>query len=133
MMSAASALQKAIHDRLTADAELTALIGADGICDRLLDHQRLPLVVIEAIESRDRSTATEDGEEHFITLVVWSKAGGHREAQTIAARLRALLHDADLPLDGFHLVSLLHRSTRVAREGTKALHKAEMRFRAVME
>ena len=35
-MSAASALQRAIHARLSGDAALTALIGADGECDRLL-------------------------------------------------------------------------------------------------
>ncbi|MFD1327617.1 DUF3168 domain-containing protein [Mycoplana ramosa] len=63
----------------------------------------------------------------------WSKGGGHLEVQTIAAGVEALLHDAALTLDGFHLVSLLHRSTRIAREGTKPLHKAEMRFRAVTE
>lgn len=132
-MSAASALQKAIHARLSADAELTALVGADGICDRLLDRQRLPLVVLETIDSRDRSTATEAGEEHFVAIVAWSKAAGHREAQVIAARLRALLHDADLTLEGFHLVSLMHRSTRTARDGAGPLHKAELRFRAVTE
>lgn len=132
-MSAASALQKAIHDRLDGDAALTALIGAGGICDRLLDRQRLPVVVIEAIESRDHSTATEAGEEHFITLAAWSKADGHREAQAIAARLHALLHDADLPVTGFALVSLLHRSTRIGRDRAKPFHRAELRFRAVTE
>lgn len=132
-MSAASALQRAIHERLSGDAALTALIGADGVCDRLLDRQRMPLVVIEAIESRDLSTSTESGEDHLVTLVAWSKAGGHLEVQTIAARVRAVLHDATLTLDGFHLVSLLHRSTRIARDGAKPIHKAQMRFRAVTE
>ena len=93
----------------------------------------MPLVVIEAIESRDLSTSTESGEEHLVTLVAWSKAGGHLEVQTITSRIRALLHDAALTLDGFHLVSLLHRSTRIARAATKPQHKAEMRFRAVTE
>lgn len=133
MMSAAPTLQKAIHQRLSEDAELTALIGADGVCDRLLDKQRMPLVVIEAIDSRDLSTSTDQGEEHWLTLVAWSKGGGHLEVQTIAARVRALLDNADLTLGGFHLVSLLHRSTRIAREGSKPIHKAEMRFRAVTE
>ena len=132
-MSAASALQKAIHDRLDGDAALTALIGAGGICDRLLDRQRLPVVVIEAIESRDHSTATEAGEEHFVTLQAWSGASGHAEVQAIAARVRALLHDAGLALDGFALVGLLHRSTRISRDGARPHHRAEMRFRAVTE
>lgn len=132
-MSAASALQRAIFERLAGDAALTLLLGPDGISDRLPDRQRLPKVVIAAIESRDLSTATEAGEEHVVTLHAWSGSGGHAEVQAIAARVRALLHDAGLTLDGFVLVGLLHRSTRIARDGTRPHHRAEMRFRAVTE
>jgi hypothetical protein len=132
-MSAASALQKAIHERLSADAALTELVGADGICDHMLDKRRLPLVVIEAIESRDLSTSTERGEEHFLMLTAWSNEGGHREVQRIAAQVRSLIDGAELQLDGFHLVSVLHLSTKIARARTKPFHKAEMRFRAVTE
>lgn len=132
-MSAAAALQRAIFETLSGDAALSALVGPAGISDRLLDRQRLPLVVIAAIDSRDLSTATEDGEAHLVTLQAWSKAGGHRQVQAISARVRAALRDAALPLDGFHLVSLLHVTTRIARDGTKAFHHAEMRFRAVTE
>lgn len=132
-MSAASALQRAIFQQLTGDGALTLLLGPDGISDRLPDRQRLPRVVIAAIESRDLSTATEAGEEHVVTLHAWSGSGGHSEVQAIAARVRALLHDTNLPLDGFALVSLLHRSTRIARDGTRPHHRAEMRFRAVTE
>lgn len=132
-MSAASALQRAIYERLAGDAALAVLVGPDGISDRLLDRQRLPKVVIAALDSRDLSTATEAGEEHFLTLQAWSGAGGHFEVQAIAARVRALLHDADLVLEGFHLVSLLHRQTRIARDGPRPHHRAEMRFRAVTE
>ncbi len=132
-MSAASALQRAIFERLAGDAALSALVGPDGISDRLADRQRLPKVVIAAIDSGDLSTATEAGEEHLLTLHAWSAAGGHGEVQRIAARVRALLHDTDLVLDGFHLVSLLHRRTRIARDGARPHHRAEMRFRAVTE
>lgn len=132
-MSAASALQRAIFQHLTGDGALTLLLGPDGISDRLTYRQRLPRVVIAAIESRDLSTATEAGEEHVVTLHAWSGSGGHFEVQAIAARVRALLHDTGLALDGFNLVSLLHRSTRIARDGARPHHRAEMRFRAVTE
>ena len=132
-MSAAAALQKAIFARLSADTALTALIGADGIADRLLEKPVLPLVVIAAIDSADRSTATEAGEEHAVTLEIWSEAAGHRQAQAIAAALRAALHDAALVLAGHHLVLLLHRDTRLRRVAKSRFHRAEMRFRAVTE
>ena len=45
-MSAANALMQAIHARLADDVALTAIIGADGIHDRLLARPRLPCIVI---------------------------------------------------------------------------------------
>lgn len=132
-MSASGALQKAIFARLSADAALTALVGPGGIVDRLLERPAAPLVVVAGIDSADRSTATEAGEEHTVRLDVWSKAPGHREAQAIAAAVRAVLDDAALTLDGHHLVLLLHRDTRLRRDGTTSFHRAELRFRAVTE
>ena len=132
-MSAASALQKAIFARLSGDVALTALVGADGITDRRLVAPASPLVVIASIDSMDHSTATEAGEEHVVVLEIWSGAAGHREAQGIAAAVRAALHDAALALAGHHLVLLLHRETRLKRDGTSKFHRAEMRFRAVTE
>ncbi|MCF3642634.1 DUF3168 domain-containing protein [Rhizobium sp. TRM95111] len=132
-MSAASALQAAIFTRLSGDATLASLVGADGITDRLLAKPKLPLVVLRAIDSTDFSTASEPGEEHRVTIEVWSQAAGNREAQAIAARLGALLHDAALTLDGVHLVSLLHRSTAQRRDGKTRYHRAELLFRAVTE
>lgn len=132
-MSAASALQKAIFARLSGDAALTALVGANGVTDRRLTEPASPLVVIASIDSTDHSTATETGEEHVVTLEVWSEAAGHRQVQAIAAAVRAVLDDAALVLDGHHLVLLLHRDTRLRRDGKSRFHHAQMRFRAVTE
>lgn len=132
-MSAASILQKAIFTKLSGDPGLTALVGANGITDRRPDGPAAPLVVIAAIDSIDRSTASEVGEEHAVTLEAWSEAKGHREVQAIAAAVRTALHDAALALAGHHLVFLFHRETRLRRDGKSRFHRAEMRFRAVTE
>lgn len=132
-MSAAMALQKAIFELLSGDAALTGLIGAEGVTDRLLAKPKLPLVVLCAIESAAHRTASEDGEAHGVVIEVWSEAHGNRETQAITARIRALLDDAPLALDGAHLVFLLHRTTRQRRDGRSRFHRAELRFRAVTE
>ena len=132
-MSAASALQKAIYARLSADAALAALTGANAVTDRRPAAPAAPLVVLAGIDSTDHSTATEPGEEHIVTLEVWSDAAGHRQAQAIAAAARAALHDAALTLAGHRLVLLLHRDTQLRRDGKSRFHRAEMRFRAVTE
>jgi len=132
-MSAANDLLAAIHARLSADAELIALIAPGGIRDRLTSGRDLPSIVIGDLETRDYSTATEPGEEHLLTLEIWTDAAGRKQTATIAARLHTLLHDAPLDLDGHDLVSLLHLTTRTRREPKTRLHLAEVRFRAVTE
>jgi hypothetical protein len=132
-MSAASALQTAIFARLSGDAAVTALVGTTGVTDRRPDGPAAPLVVIAGIDSLDHSTASETGEEHVVTLEVWSEATGHKQAQAIAAALRSALDDAALVLVGHHLVFLFHRDTRLRRDGKSRFHRAEMRFRAVTE
>jgi thiamine monophosphate synthase len=132
-MSAAGALQKAVFVKLAGDGALTALIGPDGVHDHLQVRTHWPCVFIAGIDSRDASTASEAGEEHLITLEVRTGEGGNRAAEEIAARVRALLDDAYLALDGFALVSILHRRTRMSRDAKAKGHVAEMVFRAVTE
>ncbi|OJF95897.1 DUF3168 domain-containing protein [Pararhizobium antarcticum] len=132
-MSAAQALQAAIYARLSEDAVLTALIGTDGVHDRLLLRRDEPHVRFAGIETRDWSTASEPGEEHIVTLEVRSGEGGHRVTQAIAARLHALIDDAALPLSGAVLVNLRHQKTRFVRDAKARGHLAEMMFRAVTE
>lgn len=132
-MSAASALQKAIFERLTGDNVLISLVGAEGVHDHLKVGSHGPGISFASLESRDASTASEAGAEHLLTLEVRTGEGGNRAAQEIAARVRFLLDDADLTLDGFVLVSLFHRRTRTGRDARAKGHGAEMLFRAVTE
>ncbi|WP_105381920.1 DUF3168 domain-containing protein [Neorhizobium alkalisoli] len=132
-MTAASALLRAIHRRLGSDAALSALVGADGIRDRLLARPELPCIVFGEMETRDYSTSSEAGEEHFLTIEIWSEGEGRREAQQIAGLVHGLLHDTALSLDGAALVSLLHLRTRTRREPKTRFQLAELRFRAVTE
>ncbi|MFB9951345.1 DUF3168 domain-containing protein [Rhizobium puerariae] len=132
-MTAGNALLKAIHQRLSGDAALTAIVGADGIRDRLPPRPKLPCVAFGEMETRDYSTSTEDGEEHFLTLEIWSGGDGRREALEIAGIVHALLHDAALPLEGAVLVSLLRTGLRTRREPKTKFYLAEMRLRAVTE
>ncbi len=132
-MSAANQLLAAIHERLTDDAELSGMIGPEGLRDRLVSGRKLPAAIVADLASNDYSTATETGAEHLLTLEVWADAVGRKEAATIAERLRMLLNDAPLPLETHHLVGLLHLSTRTRREAKTGLHVAEIRFRAVTE
>lgn len=133
-MRAANALLQAIHARLKSDAALSALVGSNGIVDRLLPRPVFPCVVFGEIESRPYATASEGGEEHILTLEVWSDDGGRKLAQDIAVRILAVLDDAPLVLGGnISLVSLFFRSSRSVRQAKSRQFLTEIRFRAVTE
>ncbi|MFJ1307385.1 DUF3168 domain-containing protein [Agrobacterium sp. P15N1-A] len=131
-MSAANLLLQAIFARLGSDVALTALIPG-GIVDRLLPRAILPCIVIDDLESRDYSTATEKAEEHFLSLRIWSDANGRRGAGEIVDWVKILLDDAALPIAGVSLVNLHLLSSRSRREAKTRNFIAEMRFRAVTE
>ena len=133
MSTAANELLQALHAALAADTELSALVGDTGFRDRLATGRQLPSLVLSELVTNDYSTATEPGEEHLVTLQVWSESQGQRQAQTIAGRVRALLDDATPTLATASLVNLRHISTRTRREPKTRLFCAEMRFRAVTE
>lgn len=133
MMTAANELLRAVCARLSGSPELIALIGADGIHDRLIARRPTPYLVIGEIETRDNSTSTEESEEHLFAIAVWTEADGSRICNEIAGIARALLDDAQLGLDSHALVNLRHLSTRVRREPKSRHYMAELRFRAVTE
>lgn len=130
MAGSANALQAAIFARLADDPELTGLIGAGSIFDRKITARPMPYLVLSECVTREFGP---DAEEHLVTIEAWSDAEGRRQAQEIAARVKALLEDAALDLAAFALVNLAHRSTRVARETRTKAHVARMVFRAVTE
>ncbi len=133
MSLAAQAVQQAIFELLLADPDLAAMVDPAAIADHPHPAAALPNVLIGPIDSGDFSTFTEDGEEHLFGLEVWSDAPGHQQAETIAARLRTLLHHAPLLLESFQLVDLAWLSTRTRHDAKSGAHIAEMRFRAVTE
>ncbi|MGV0818666.1 DUF3168 domain-containing protein [Martelella sp. AMO21009] len=133
MSSTENALLAAIHAVLSGDSELTGLIGADAIFDRLLSRPRLPAIVFGECVTTDDSTVDGKLFEHALTIEIWSEAHGRKALQEIEARVRALLDDQALSLAGATLVNLAHRSTRVKRVTRTGYFLAEMRFRAVTE
>ena len=130
MAGSANALQAAIHARLTEDATLMAMIGVGSVFDRRATGKPMPYLVVSEITTRDFAPGTE---EHDIKIEVWSDAGGRKQSQDIATRVKMLLDDESLSLNGFALVNLLHRSTRSRREPKTRTQVAEMVFRAVTE
>ncbi len=133
MASAGWALQRAIYEKLIADPSVTEALGGARIHDDVPRGAELPYVTIGQSSARDWSTGTEDGEEHTLTLHVWSRANGRRQVQQIMGLLRGALNDAALTVAGHRLVNLHHEFGEARRDPDGGTYHGLMRFRAVTE
>jgi hypothetical protein len=104
-MIAALDLQAALVACLLADTDLVALVG-DRIHDGAPRATAFPSVTLGDVGQADWSSDKEPGGEVRLTLHVWSREIGKREAWTIIGHLMRLLHDAPLSLDAHALVTI---------------------------
>ncbi len=126
-------LQKAVFAALEADAALTSLIGADRIHDDAPQTTSFPYITFGSSPARDWSTGTDTGAEHVLTLHVWSRAAGKKEAQAIMRLLREALHDEPLVIEDHRLINLRHEFSDTSRDADGETVHGIVRFRAVTE
>lgn len=132
-MSMAVALRRAIHAYLHADAALVAGLGGARIYDVPPASPTFPYVTLGEAVVTDWSSGTESGEEHRLTIHVWSRQGGHGEAHEIAHLVQQALHDASLEPEGCRLVNLRFTHAEIRRERGGRDYRATIRFRAALE
>lgn len=133
MSSASWALQKSIHTALAADASLLALLGGPRVYDHVPRGAVHPYVTFGQSSVRDWSMGGKEGDEHLVTLHVWSQAAGRGEAQQIIGAMRAALHDKTFDLTGHRLVNLRHEFSEARREPDGERFHGIVRLRAVTE
>lgn len=133
MTAPAAEVQKAIHAALTGDATLVALLGDTRVYDHAPPDVPFPYITFGRTSVYDWSTGTESGTEQLLTLHVWSKGKGNREVHALMDALSARLHDADLALNGHHLVNLRLEFSEVLFDEDQSVHHGLLRFRAVTE
>jgi hypothetical protein len=132
-MNSAVSLRAAIRGALAADAPLVSLLGGEKIYDEPPRDAALPYVTLGEDTLADGSTSTEPGDEHALTLHVWSRQGGHREAHVIAGAVLEALIDAPLALAGHHLANLRFVVADVRREADGRTYHGIVRLRALTE
>ena len=133
MSTSALALQQSIFATLTTAAALTTLLGGAAIYDETPQPSRFPFITFGQSTLREASTATEPGDEHIVTLHVWSRAHGRSETHAILGAVRTALHDQPLALAGHHLINLRHEFSEARRDPDGETIHGIIRFRAVTE
>jgi hypothetical protein len=132
-MSAAAALQAAVHARLTAHAPLTTLLNGPHIYDRTPPELAFPYVTFGAAATFDWSTGTEKGEEHQFSLNIWSRQSGKKQALDIAAAIVAAIEQAGLTPVGHRLTLMRFAGLDAAYDTGLRGFRATLRFEALTE
>ncbi len=133
MIPSTVALQQSIFATLSSDTALTGLLGGSRIYDDAPQPAAFPYITFGHSTLRDVSTTHEAGDEHIVTLHVWSRAHGRRQAQLIIDQVRGSLHDRPLVLTDHHLVNIRHEFSDCRREPDGEIIHGTVRLRAVTE
>lgn len=105
MSDRSTELFTAIYAALNGDASLTTLLGGAFVFNGVPDGTRAPYIDIGDDTANDYSGSLVDGQEHTVTVHSFAEQpvnGQSAKAQlfNIMTRVRALLHEATLSLDG---------------------------------
>jgi hypothetical protein len=133
MTAAAADLQKALFGALIGDAALVSTLGGAKVFDHAPANAAFPYVTFGRTSVYDWSTGTESGTEQLLTLHIWSKAKGKKEALDIMESVRKALDQAPLALDDHHLVNLRLEYSEARYDDDVDVHHGLLRFRAVTE
>lgn len=131
--SSSWALQEAIHQHLASDSGLVGLLGGPRIYDHVPRNSSYPLLTFGQSVAREWATGTEDGEEHILTLHVWSDGGSRKQAHEIMHAVKRALNDASLPLVDHRLVDIRHEFSDARPEPDRKTYHGVVRYRAVTE
>ncbi len=132
-MSAAWSLQMAIYKTLAENSEITTRLGAARVYDRVPRNATFPYITFGRTRVLDWSTSTEQGEEHTLSLHVWSREKGRQFVlKTMDAIVRALDH-APLNVMDHHVISFQHERSEAVLEADRRTHHGMMRFRVITE
>jgi Protein of unknown function (DUF3168) len=133
MPSSALALQQSIFSTLGAHAGVVALLGDARIYDQVPQPATYPYLSFGQSMIRDADTSTEAGDEHMLTLHIWSRAEGRKETHDLIDAVRSALHQQALTLTGHRLVNLRHEFSEARREPDGDTIHGLVRLRAVTE
>ena len=124
-------LQQSVYQLLSGDSTLLTMVSA--VYDRPPQGSAYPYITIGESTISDWSTKTTTGTEQIVTLHVWSRNGGRKEAALIMERVYNLLHQANMSVTGQTLVQIRFVSGDILLENDGYTYQGIMRFRAFLE
>lgn len=125
------AVQAALHAVLNSDAPLMEQVS--GVFDFVPPRTAFPYVTIGDMRATDVSTMTEAMSRLDVTLHIYSRAKGRKEASDIMGRVHAVLHDSSPDVDGFSWVDMRYSGSEIRLERDGVTYHAVMRFAVLVQ
>ena len=132
-MIAAAALQATIHERLVGDMNIITLLGGAKVHDRTPPEEVFPYVTFGPSASQDWSTGTERGDDHLITINIWSRQQGKKQVLDIVGAVITSLETATLAPAGHRVVMLRLIGMDANYDTGLRGYRATLRFEALTE
>lgn len=123
-------LQQALCQHLLADATLMGL--ATGVFDHVPQGTSYPFITIGEALIRDWSNAEKQGTEQAVTLRIWSRESGRKQAAAIMERIVTLLNGTSLTVTGQTLMSLRFVSSNITLQDDGFTYRGSLTFRALL-
>mgnify|MGYP001497770915 FL=1 len=120
-------LQVAVRDRLISDAALMSKIK--GVFDAVPDGQAFPYVTIGDVTSIPYRTYDRFGEECTITLHIWSRYNGFKEASEILDDLNRILADTVFSVPGWEMEGCYYEFSETIRDPDGITRHIPVRYR----
>lgn len=136
MSSALDNIQQAIYSLLTGDTTLMSKITGvyDEVPQDLVnDDTNFPFVTIGEATSVPFRTMTRFGEEVTVTLHVWSRYKGFKEALEILDDLNRLLADRDLNVAGYDTAACFYEFSETLRDPDGKTRHVPVRYRIIVQ
>ena len=103
-----------------------------GVFDHVPQGTAYPFVTLGEGSVRDFSNLAQQGTEHTITIRVWSREAGRKQASAIMERIVTLLNSASLTITGQTLHSLRFTSSNIVLQDDGLTYRGSLTFRALV-
>lgn len=125
-------LQKGLLEHLKSDLSLKKHLSDPArIYDQQEKGEGYPKLTLGDSLAKAWSSATFDGQEHEITLHLWTSEGGSRASKEVAGLVIDRLHNADFPVPGHALVDLQFASSETRYKEEQGLFHCRLAFKAL--
>lgn len=134
-MSFEAALQSAVFGRLSGYSGMPTVYDdvPDAPSNQELPDSYFPYVVVGEDTHAEWDTDDSTGAESTITLHVWSRYKGKKQAKDVQALIYEALHRYDLDVEGFHLVTIEFEYSDVFLDADGKTRHGVCRYRALVE